>query len=141
LPHYTVHIPLKGKPDLVEKYEALPRPALPQNNPIYAAMLESLDESVGRIVGKLEALQLSERTVIVFTSDNGGLATLEGPNTPSTSNAPLREGKGYLYEGGVRVPLIVKWPDGCKPEGLCDTPVCSIDILPTLAEICGASPV
>jgi len=140
LPHYTVHIPLKAKPDLVAKYEALPRPALPQNNPIYAAMLESLDESVGRIMQKLEELKLSDRTVIVFTSDNGGLATLEGPHTPSTSNAPLREGKGYLYEGGIRVPLIVKWPLGCKPETLCDTPVCSIDLFPTLGEICGASP-
>ncbi len=138
LPHYAVHIPLKAKADLVRKYEALPRPALPQNNPIYAAMLESLDESVGSIMQKLDSLKLSERTVIIFTSDNGGLATLEGPNTPSTSNAPLREGKGFLYEGGVRVPLIVKWPDRVKPEGLCDTPVCSIDIFPTLAEICGA---
>lgn len=137
LPHFAVHTPLSGKEDLVRKHEEKPKPALPQNNPIYAAMLESLDDSVGRVLRKLDELKLAEKTVIVFTSDNGGLATVEGPNTPATSNAPLREGKGYLYEGGLRVPLLVKWPGGAKPGNVCETPACSIDLVPTVAEICG----
>lgn len=136
LPHYAVHTPLTGKTDLVRKYQEQPRPALPQNNPIYAAMMESFDEAVGRVLKKLDELKLTDRTIIMLTSDNGGLATVEGPNTPSTSNAPLREGKGYLYEGGIRVPLIVKWPGSVKPESVCETPVCSIDLLPTISEIC-----
>ncbi|MGE5194464.1 MAG: sulfatase [Deltaproteobacteria bacterium] len=140
LPHFAVHIPLQGKPDLTRKYEALPKPALPQNNPIYAAMLESLDESVGRVLQRLEDLKLAGRTVVVFTSDNGGLATTEGPHTPATSNAPLREGKGYLYEGGVRVPLIIKWPGTTRPESVCDVPACSIDLVPTIMEILNLAP-
>lgn len=138
LPHFAVHIPLKAKANLLEKYQALAKPPTPQNNPVYTAMLDSLDESVGRVMQKLEELKLTDRTIIIFTSDNGGLATLEGPNTPATSNAPLREGKGYLYEGGVRVPLIIKWPAGVKPERLCETPVGSIDIFSTIREVCGA---
>lgn len=137
LPHFAVHTPLAAKKDLLRKYEEEPKPILPQNNPIYAAMLESLDESVGRVLARLDALKLADRTIVIFTSDNGGLATIEGPNTPSTSNSPLREGKGYLYEGGLRVPLLVKWPGRAKPGTVCETPACSIDIVPTLAEICG----
>ncbi len=140
LAHFAPHIPLKAKADLVRKYEAIRKPGQPQNNPIYAAMLESLDDGVGRVMQKLEELKLAARTVVVFTSDNGGLATLEGPDTPATSNATLREGKGYLYEGGLRVPLIVRWPDGIKPEGVSEAPVCSIDLVPTLAEIFGVVP-
>lgn len=136
LPHFAVHIPLQARQELLRKYEELPKPSLPQNNPIYTAMLESLDESVARIVKKLDELELAGRTIVIFTSDNGGLATLEGPNTPATSNAPLREGKGYLYEGGIRVPLIVKWPGAAAPGTVCDAPVSSIDLVPTVAEIC-----
>ncbi len=136
LPHFAVHTPLMAKEDLVRKFEARPKPALPQNNPIYAAMLESLDESVGRVLKKLDDLKLANHTMVIFTSDNGGLATIEGPNTPATSNAPLREGKGYLYEGGVRVPLLVKWPGSAKAGAVCETPACSVDILPTVAGIC-----
>jgi arylsulfatase A-like enzyme len=135
LPHYAVHIPMQAKPDLIARYEALPKPALPQNNPVYAAMLESLDESVGRIRQKLEDLKLGDRTVVIFTSDNGGLATAEGPHTPATSNAPLREGKGFLYEGGIRVPLIIKWPGITRAESVCEVPVCSIDLVPTVREM------
>jgi arylsulfatase A-like enzyme len=132
LPHYAVHIPMQAKPALIAKYEALPKPAMPQNNPVYAAMLESLDESAGRVLQKLEDLKLADRTVVIFTSDNGGLATNEGPHTPATSNAPLREGKGYLYEGGIRVPLIISWPGMTRPASVCDVPVCSIDLVPTI---------
>ena len=137
LPHYAVHTPLSAKKELQQKYDEKPKPALPQNNPIYAAMLESLDQSVGRVLARLDELKLADRTVVIFTSDNGGLATIEGPNTPATSNAPLREGKGYLYEGGLRVPLLVRWPGSAKPGTVCETPACSIDIVPTVAEICG----
>jgi len=135
LPHFAVHIPMQAKPDLIARYEALPKPALPQNNPVYAAMLESLDESVGRVRQKLDDLKLADRTVVIFTSDNGGLATTEGPHTPATSNAPLREGKGFLYEGGIRVPLLVKWPGITRAESACEVPVCSIDLVPTVREI------
>ena len=137
LAHYAPHIPLAAKPELVAKYKA-GRPG-EQGNPLYAAMLESLDESAGRIVKKLEDLKLSERTLVIFTSDNGGLSILEGPNTPATSNAPLREAKGYLYEGGLRVPLIVSWPGMVRPGLTVAEPVSSIDFFPTLLEVCGAT--
>jgi hypothetical protein len=101
-------------------------------------MLESLDDSVGRIMQKLEDFKLGERTIIVFTSDNGGLATTEGPRTPSTSNAPLREGKGYLYEGGLRVPLLIKWPGVTRPASTCEVAVSSIDLAPTIANALAA---
>ncbi len=135
LAHYAVHIPLRAKPGMAEKY----KPGRPgqQGNPIYAAMIESLDDSVGRIVRKLDDLKLTGRTLVVFTSDNGGLATREGPNTPATSNAPLREGKGYLYEGGLRVPLIVKWAGAVRPGLVLPTPVSSIDLFPTVLDACG----
>ena len=95
MPHYAVHIPMKAKAELIAKYpEWDGTPHGRQENPMYAAMLESLDESVGRIVAKVDELGLAGNTLIIFTSDNGGLATLEGPNTPPTINAPLREGKG-----------------------------------------------
>src|SRR6185369_12973623 len=92
LAHYAPHIPLRAKPDVIAKY---PKDAVPgkQSNAIYAAMLESIDEGVGRLLRKLDELKLTERTIVIFTSDNGGLATLEGPNTPPTINTPLREGK------------------------------------------------
>lgn len=136
LAHYAVHIPLRAKAELVKKYSA-GGPAGRQNNPIYAAMIESVDESVGRIVKKLEELKLDGKTAIFFTSDNGGLSVLEGPNTPATINSPLREGKGYLYEGGIRVPLLAKWPGIAKPGSSTDTPACSIDLLPTILDLCG----
>ena len=137
LPHYAVHTPLAAKPELESGY---PRwdgtPHGRQENPIYAAMLESVDQGVGRILDKLGDLNLVERTVVIFTSDNGGLATREGANTPSTNNSPLREGKGWLYDGGVRVPLIVSWPGRIKP-GVDETPVWSADVPVTIAALCG----
>lgn len=134
LAHYAVHIPLKAKEELIRKYKR-GRPG-EQGNPIYAAMIESLDESVGRILKKLDDLQMAERTIVVFTSDNGGLAVLEGPNTPATINAPLREGKGYLYEGGIREPLLVRWPNVTKPGSISAAPVCGVDLFPTLLDAC-----
>ena len=138
LPHFTPHTPLTAKADIIKKYPEANSFHGQQNNPVYAAMLESLDESVGRIVAKLDELKLSDRTIILFTSDNGGLATTEGGamKLPATSNAPLREGKGWLYEGGIRTPLLVKWPGIVKPNSTNDTPVCSIDLFPTLVAAC-----
>src|SRR4051812_27623375 len=126
LAHYAVHIPLMAKPELQAKYKSDGKPG-EQNNPVYAAMIESMDDSVGRILAKLEELQLTRQTLVLFTSDNGGLCVTEGPNTPATINAPLREGKGYLYEGGIRVPLLVKWPGVAKAGSINASPVSSID--------------
>lgn len=149
--HYAVHTPLQAKPDMIRKYEAkaaaLPPAAGPefitdngrqvrqiQNHPTYAAMVQSLDESVGRVMNKLVELGLETNTIIVFTSDNGGLSTAEG--TP-TSNLPLRAGKGWPYEGGVREPLIVKWPGVVKPGSVNHEAVISVDYYPTLLEMAG----
>jgi arylsulfatase A-like enzyme len=137
LPHYTTHIPLKAKAELIAKYRALPKPASGQNNPVYAAMIESMDDSIGRLTRKLEQLGLDNDTVFIFTADNGGLATPEGPDTPATTNAPLRAGKGYLYEGGIRVPLIVTWPKRIKAGAVNRTPVYSADLFATAVEIAG----
>jgi arylsulfatase A len=140
LAHYAVHIPLAAKQKMLEHYRQKIRPDDPQNNPIYAAMVQSVDESVGRIVKKIDELKLGDNTLIIFTSDNGGLSVKEGPNTPSTSNAPLRAGKGYLYEGGIREPLIAVWPNVIPAAATCDTSVCSIDFYPTFLKLAGVSP-
>jgi arylsulfatase A-like enzyme len=150
LAHYAVHNPMQGKPELVEKYKAkaasLP-PAGPvfamdhgvserqiQNHPVYAAMMESLDESVGRVLQKLKELKLDDKTIVIFTADNGGLSTSEGR---PTSNLPLSTGKGWSYEGGVREPLIIKWP-GVTPAGSVSAePVTSPDFYPTLLQMIG----
>ncbi len=146
LAHYAVHIPLQAKPALVAKYRAKTPPAAigtdsaTQTNATYAAMLESVDEGVGKIMHTLDALKIAERTVFIFTSDNGGLSVREGPNTPATSNAPLRAGKGYLYEGGIRVPLLVVWPGVSRAASTCAMPVSGQDLYPTILAIAGASP-
>jgi arylsulfatase A-like enzyme len=138
LAHYAVHIPLQAKGSLIAKYEAKAKTMSGEHNAIYAAMVESVDVGVGRLMRKLEDLHLSERTVVFFMSDNGGLSVPEGPNTPATSNVPLKEGKGFLYEGGIREPLIVKWPSSTRPGSVCDMPVSSIDFYPTILEIASA---
>ncbi|HNY78343.1 MAG: sulfatase-like hydrolase/transferase [Sedimentisphaerales bacterium] len=140
LAHNTVHIPLEAPADLVEKYENKPKPAAGVNNPIYAAMIEHVDANVGRILTRLDELDLSDNTIVIFFSDNGGLRQMytgEGPIV--TTNAPLRGEKGTLYEGGIRVPLIVRWPGVVGPRSLCSTPVTSVDFYPTLLEIAGAA--
>jgi arylsulfatase A len=127
--HYAVHTPLQAKKELILKYER--KEKTNQTNAVYAAMVESMDEAVGRLMAVLDELRLSDRTVIIFTSDNGGLQDY------ATDNAPLRAGKGYPYEGGIRVPLIIRWP-GVVQTGLeCDVPVTSVDFFPTLCEIAG----
>lgn len=136
-PHYSVHIPMRAKQELIAKYRALPRPERGQKNPVYAAMIESMDDSIGRLTRKLEQFGLSENTVFIFTADNGGLSVKEGADTPATDNAPLRAGKGYLYEGGIRVPLIVTWPRGIKAGSINRTPVNSMDLFATAVELAG----
>ena len=140
LPHYAVHTPLKAKADMIAKYGPMPAQANgTQVNPIYAAMMESMDEAVGRVLKKLDDLKLSERTLVIFTSDNGGLCNGNGQIIPPTSNAPLRDGKSHLYEGGIRVPLIVKYPGVVKPGSTSDEIVSSIDFFPTILSTCGVT--
>jgi len=139
LAHYAVHIPIQAKEPMIAKYKAKPKPISGQDNPIYAAMVESIDQSVGRVLKTLELVGIDDRTIIIFTSDNGGLATREGLNTPATCNAPLRGGKGQLYEGGIRVPWIVKWPGVVRAGSTCDVTVSSIDFFPTILEMAGVS--
>lgn len=140
LPHYAVHIPLQAKEELVARYRSkTPATGSEQRNPIYAAMIQSVDEGVGRMLRKLDDLGIAGRTVVIFTGDNGGLSVKEGPNTPSTSNTPLRAGKGYLYEGGIRVPLIVRWPGVTRPGSVSDVPVSGQDLYPTILEIGGTA--
>lgn len=131
LPHFTVHLPLQAKQELIKKYQAKIKPGMEQNNAIYAAMIDSLDQSVGRIRGELKKLGIAERTIVIFASDNGG-------RVPTTSNLPLRVGKGSCYEGGTRVPLIIDWPGMTKPGSVCETPVITMDLYPTIAEAAGA---
>ena len=141
LSHYAVHIPLEAKQEMIRKYEEKPKPPGGQNNPIYAAMVESVDQSVGRVMDALARVGIDERTVVFFTSDNGGLSIGGRPNTPATCSAPLRAGKGQLYEGGIRVPFIVKWPGVTTAGTTCEVPVHSIDFFPTILEMAGADAV
>lgn len=136
-PHYAVHTPIMAPSELVEQFPGETPFTGQQNNPIYAAMLLAVDQSVGRLRKKLSEMQLAENTVIVFTSDNGGLSVVEGPKTPATSNVPFREGKGWLYEGGVRVPLLIAGPGVTQPGRVSHQVACSYDILPTLCRLCG----
>lgn len=140
LPHFAVHLPLQAKSPLIEKYKTKARPDAAQRDPVYAAMIESMDEGVGRLMRRLEELALAERTVVIFTSDNGGLIYEGSRKTPVTSNHPLRAGKGHLYEGGIRVPLIIRWPGTVRPGSVCEVPVSSQDIFPTLVELAGLKP-
>jgi len=137
LAHYAVHAPLEGKPELVELAGEQPA-ARGQGNAVYSAMLSSVDESVGRILRRLDELQLSDRTVIIFTSDNGGAVHFGKP--PATSNWPLRSGKGNPYEGGLRVPLLVRAPGITRAGSVCAVPVISHDYFPTLLELARTAP-
>jgi arylsulfatase A-like enzyme len=130
LPHFAVHTPIQGRPDLVEKYRAMRRAGRRHQSAEYAAMVEGVDETVGRIRGALRELEIEDRTILFFTSDNGG-------RVPTTSNHPLRVGKGSAYEGGVRVPLIVHWPAVTRGGSASNTPVITIDYYPTLLEMAG----
>ncbi|MCL5745313.1 MAG: sulfatase [Acidobacteria bacterium] len=128
LSHYAVHSPIKAKPADIEFFRRLP--ASDHDNPIYAAMVKSVDDSVGRVLDALSETGLERNTVVIFTSDNGGL-------TPITSNYPLLGGKSLGYEAGLRVPWIVKWPGKVKQGSLENTPVLQMDLYPTFLEMAG----
>jgi arylsulfatase A-like enzyme len=159
--YYSVHTPIEAKPEKIKKYEKKAKEMgldtlqtfeegdffpcehkktehisrrLVQSDCVYAAMIESLDENIGRVFEELEKQGMSEDTLIIFTSDNGGLSTAEGS---PTCNLPLAEGKGWLYEGGVREPLLISWPGRIKSGSICPEPVSSPDFYPTLLEAAG----
>jgi len=168
LSFYAVHVPLEARKEMIERYQAKaqrlgledkphfltdeqwPKSAagdekwratlktrILQDHAVYSAMIESVDESVGRVMNKLNELGIADNTIIFFMSDNGGLATAEGQ---PTCNLPLRGGKGWLYEGGIREPMIVKWPGAVKAGSVCEAPVISTDFYPTMLEMAGLPP-
>ncbi len=108
-----------------------------QDDPVYAAMIKSVDESLGRIMDKLLEMGISENTIIIFMSDNGGLSTVKEKKWSPTSNEPLRAGKGWHYEGGIREPMIIKWPGKVKAGTVSDEQVISMDFYPTILKMCG----
>lgn len=156
--YYSVHVPIQAKPEYVERFESKAKAMgldrvesfeeggffpcehkkdrrivrrLIQSDPAYAAMVYGLDENIGRLLEAIDRAGQAENTVVFFTSDNGGLATAEGS---PTSNAPLSEGKGWMYEGGTREPLIVRWPGVVEPGSQCSVPVASTDFYPTMLQ-------
>lgn len=131
LPYHAVHTPIQAKKKLVELYKKRMKPGQKNTNPTYAAMVHTLDENVGRIMKKLDELELTDCTALFFFSDNGGYHRV-------TSNAPLRLGKGYSYEGGHREPLIVRLPGRVKAGSVSSVPVVSVDLYPTILELAGA---
>jgi arylsulfatase A-like enzyme len=153
LSHYAVHTPIESKEELTDKYKAkavkMPKPRGPrfvpvygryktrcvQDNPAFAGMVQSVDESVGRVMKKLEEMGVADNTVVIFMSDNGGLSTV--PREAPTSNLPLRAGKGWLYEGGIREPMIIKWPGVVEQGSVCNEVVTSTDFYPTMLEMAG----
>ncbi|MEA1950886.1 MAG: sulfatase [Planctomycetota bacterium] len=158
LSFYSVHTPLIARPDLKQKYKAKaeklglgekqkfadeeqvfltkrPRKVrIVQDHAVYGGMVEAMDEAVGKVLDKLDELGLSRNTVVFFTADNGGLSTSEGS---PTSNLPLRGGKGWLYEGGIREPFLARWPGVTSPGSTCDVPVISTDFYPTILAMAG----
>lgn len=135
LSHYAVHTPIQAKAELIASYERA-RDGKGQDDPVYAAMMHSVDDAVGRLLATLDEEGLADRTMVVFTGDNGGLDRQGRP----TENAPLRSGKGYAYEGGLRTPWIVRWPGVTEPGSVSGVPVASIDLLPTVAAAVGTRP-
>ncbi len=133
LAHYAPHTPIEAKAEDIRHFEAKLRPGQQHQNAVYAAMVKSLDDSVGRVLDHLKRRGLEENTLVIFTSDNGGyIGTDKGQAVPVTCNAPLRSGKGALYEGGIRVPLIVRWPGVTPPAAECREPVVLMDLFHTL---------
>ena len=133
LAYYAVHTPIEPKPQLRDEYQQRVKPGLRHNHPGYAAMVQTVDESVGRLRKSLRELAIDDRTILFLTSDNGGVV-----GGDITNNAPLRKGKSDLYEGGVRVPTMVYWPGVTETGATCAEPVITNDIYPTILEMTGA---
>ncbi len=133
--YHLPHTPIEGRADLVAEFSKKVRADAIHNNPTYAAMVASLDQSVGRVLERLDRHGIADNTLVVFTSDNGGLTQRYGKHDGYTENLPLRRGKGSAYEGGVRVPTIVRWPGVTTAGSVCDEPVMTIDYYPTLLEV------
>ena len=130
---YAVHTPLMAPQALVDKYKR--KASGKQKNPVYAAMVENLDQNVGKVLAELDRLKLTEKTLVIFTSDNGGL--MGNPTNPITNNEPLRSQKGYPYEGGIRVPTVVKWPGKVAAGKQSDLPIVTLDWAPTIMDYLG----
>ncbi len=149
LSFYSVHVPLQSRADLEQKYtekknklglkakwgkEGQRKVRLVQEHAVYAGMVDAMDKACGKVLDALRELALDDNTVVIFMSDNGGLSTSEGH---PTSNLPLRAGKGWLYEGGIREPMMIKWPGVTKGGSVCSEPVISTDFYPTMLEMAG----
>ena len=142
LPHFGVHSPYQAKTERIARFRDKPAEE-GHHDPTYAAMIASVDESVGRVLAVLDELDLSKNTLVIFSSDNGGVGGYQREGIQSgtvTDNAPLRGGKGMLYEGGIRVPCVLRWPGTIPPGRTCDAPINSVDLYPTLLELAGADP-
>lgn len=137
--YHVPHTPIQGREDLVEAFRKKVRSEGVHRNPVYAAMVASLDQSVGRVLDRLETLGIADQTMVVFTSDNGGLTQRYGKHDGFTENLPLRRGKGSAYEGGVRVPTLIRLPGVTAPGSVCDEPIMTIDYYPTLLELADAA--
>ena len=133
---YAVHTPIMAPQALVEKYKR--KAGGKQKNPVYAAMVENLDQNVGKVLAALDRLNLTEKTLVIFTSDNGGL--MGNPANPITNNEPLRSQKGYPYEGGIRVPTVVKWPGKVPAGAQSNLPIVTLDWVPTILDYQGLNP-
>ncbi len=132
---FTVHVPLQAPLELVEKYK---KRDIGDCDPTYCAMVETMDDAVGRLLRTLDETGQADNTIVVFFSDNGGVRYQAARPAPITNNAPLRSGKGHLFEGGIREPLMIRWPGVSKAGSAIDHPVASIDFFPTLCEAAGA---
>lgn len=133
---YAVHTPIMGPADLIEKYKN--RKPGNQKNPVYAALVENLDQNIGKVLAELDRLGLSDKTMVIFTSDNGGL--IANTQNPVTVNLGLKSEKGYPYEGGIRVPTIVKWPGKVLAGTASKTPIITMDWIPTILSYLGGKP-
>ncbi len=143
LAHHAPHTPIEAKDVDVKHFHARLHESLKHQHPVYAAMVKSLDESVGRVLDRLKTRRLEEDTIVIFASDNGGYIGVDkasGYNVPCTNNAPLRSGKGSLYEGGIRVPLMVRWPGVTPHDAACTEPVILTDLFPTCLSAAGLPP-
>ena len=138
--HYAVHAPFQAKEEITQTYRQKQDPRGKQKCPVMASMIQSLDESIGRILDTLDELKLTNDTIIIFTSDNGGNMYNEVEGQTPTNNHPHRGGKATIYEGGTREPTVIVWPGVVKPDSHCDEVITSIDYYPTILDLLNVKP-